>query len=347
MSVLITSDLHFTDVPIDSYRWKLFPWLHEQIEKYGVDELYFLGDLCEKKDKHSSILVNRIVSEMSELLKKVDIYCLAGNHDFIDENTPFFKFLGSGFEGSLRYFEEKGTAQTSLGKVLFLPYRGVEGYSEIEKEVNEGLYDYVFMHECFSGCKVSSGIFLNEGMDASRLKNNKSTNSWKKRKVFSGHIHIPQEVGAVEYIGSPYPVYFGDDYQGRVILIDDKKKQSDLYFPCLERWSLRVRSVKELEKSGLQSGDQAKIKVELYRSEMYQWHEIKKQVKKWGEDKGVMICSVELVPMDKVEKIENRKEDSFLEKIESDQEILKRFSSNEKLGRSFVRVGLELLKGKK
>jgi len=48
MSILITSDLHLTDRDRDEYRWGLFPWIAEQIDKHEVSTLLFLGDTCNK-----------------------------------------------------------------------------------------------------------------------------------------------------------------------------------------------------------------------------------------------------------------------------------------------------------
>src|SRR5271170_7219973 len=96
-NILITSDIHLTDNHRDDYRWKLFPFLAEQIEKHNVHYLLCLGDVTETKDGHKSSLVNRVVDEFKWLVDtyKIQLFILKGNHDFIDPNLPYFRFLDS------------------------------------------------------------------------------------------------------------------------------------------------------------------------------------------------------------------------------------------------------------
>ena len=96
MSQLVISDLHLTDNNLDSYRWKIFDVLVELCNKYNVKELIILGDITEKKNDHSSELVNKILDNFYYLCQKTklcNLNILCGNHDYIDSNTPFFKFL--------------------------------------------------------------------------------------------------------------------------------------------------------------------------------------------------------------------------------------------------------------
>src|SRR5277367_5080261 len=95
MSVLITSDIHLTDNPRDKYRWNLLPWLGEQAKKYQVDKIFILGDLTDSKDRHSASLVNAFVTSIIKLASECPVILLKGNHDYIDENTPFFMFTNS------------------------------------------------------------------------------------------------------------------------------------------------------------------------------------------------------------------------------------------------------------
>ena len=93
MNWLLSADLHLSDRARDSYRFGLFPWLKKQQQKNKVDATFLLGDLTQEKDRHSSALVNRIVEELLTLTPPV--YVLRGNHDGLNPNSPFFKFLNS------------------------------------------------------------------------------------------------------------------------------------------------------------------------------------------------------------------------------------------------------------
>ena len=52
MNVLIITDLHLTDVPAENYRWDVFKHAKTELGKNKYDELFILGDLFDKKDKH-------------------------------------------------------------------------------------------------------------------------------------------------------------------------------------------------------------------------------------------------------------------------------------------------------
>ncbi|RPI87194.1 MAG: hypothetical protein EHM40_23155, partial [Chloroflexi bacterium] len=85
MTWLVTSDLHLTDRPRDAHRFGLFKWLAKKQRKHGVKATFILGDITDKKDNHSSALVNRVVNELTQL--EPPVYVLKGNHDFIDPNN--------------------------------------------------------------------------------------------------------------------------------------------------------------------------------------------------------------------------------------------------------------------
>ena len=164
MSTLLFSDIHLTDNEIDSYRNDIFNKICKIIEsreydKDPIKDIIFLGDLTEKKDNHSAKLVNLIVDGfryMSEY--EVHITILKGNHDYIDENVPFFKFLESmTSKAFISYINEP--ASSVYLKQLFLPH--TRNYVEDWKNwTQEEGYDYIFAHQTFTGSKSSNNFIL-------------------------------------------------------------------------------------------------------------------------------------------------------------------------------------------
>ena len=61
LAYLLVSDLHLTDNPRDEYRWGIFGQIDSVIQTYQPSCLVILGDLTDKKDNHSSELVNRLL----------------------------------------------------------------------------------------------------------------------------------------------------------------------------------------------------------------------------------------------------------------------------------------------
>ena len=326
-TLLVTADLHFTSDPKDAYRWDIFPWLKEQIEKYNVTQLIILSDLTEKKDKHDAQLVNRLVYELVNITKLCDIIVLKGNHDYVDSNTPFFGFLKQ-IKG-VNFIVDP----LRVGKYLFLPHSNnpEKDWSDIPLDCS-----IIFMHQCTTATELNSGYFVKTGFNANEFFKG------YKGLIYSGDIHNPQEVGIVDYVGAPYPVHFGDTYDGRVLFIQDGKT-SQLKYPCFKKWSLKINSIDELEKSEVESGDWLKLEYIIKQSDFFMVNDIKKKIRQYCELGGIKLCSLECKPLKdsitnrvRVKRIEDRKE-------VSNENILKRFATREKLDKEYIELGLALI----
>src|SRR5580765_5469698 len=164
MSILLTADLHLTDLEKDSDRWNLFPWVEKQIVKYHIKYFITLGDLTDAKDKHSATLTNKIVNTFSRLSKQLHVIILRGNHDFVNEDTPYFRFLRR-LEGDITYVNKPTFLNMDRGhdslvpniddvqvvKGLFLPC--VRDYKKAwaDKPWREHEPDYIFTHQSYDG----------------------------------------------------------------------------------------------------------------------------------------------------------------------------------------------------
>ncbi len=285
MKLLVTSDTHFSSRPKDQYRLQLFPWLIEQQEKYQTDATFLLGDLCQEKDRHESGLVNQIVHGLT--LLKPPVYILKGNHDYIDADMPYFKFVshieGVEFVAKPLFLEEYS--------VVMIPHQ--TSYADMDLAL-EGLKVPeecgVFLHNTFDGAIAETGARMGGLTPPPSL--------YKARWAVSGDIHKPQQVGPITYVGSPYQVRFGDDFKPRVLLISDRTNGlffEDLYFPAPRKWSLTVRDHEEiLNHKDLKKGDQIKITIELAREEVVEWAKIKDQILKACQSRSVEVYGVDM-----------------------------------------------------
>ena len=96
--MIITADPHETDQPNDEYRWAIFDELHEFARATNDKHIVILGDLTDRKDRHSAALVNRLIEYLVDLTSdgtEVDI--LKGNHDtpINPAATPYWSFLST------------------------------------------------------------------------------------------------------------------------------------------------------------------------------------------------------------------------------------------------------------
>ena len=335
---LLVSDLHLTDREKDNYRWDLFPWLEKQIKEHKVDRLYMMGDLTDFKDKHSSILTNKIVEVFSRLAKLCPVVLLKGNHDFIQSEKPFFRFLEQipdvTYVNSPWEYHDTGDLSE-----LFLPHTKTP--IEDWKDINFSQYDIVYLHQCVIGSKGANDFEMEHGLDPSFFAK-------KKCRVISGDIHVPQIVGShlkgqVEYIGSPYPVAFGDHFKARCLLIDDNGDK-DLFFPTIQKRAIKIKNPDALKLQRLKSGDQVSVKLQLTQAEFVSWPDYKRQCLAWCDEKGIVVHSIALEPIvkeiDKKKEAEAKKQRSYLS---DPKEIINMFGKKEKLDPLLIKEGQALL----
>lgn len=293
MNILQVADLHFTALARDAYRWRLFPWLRYAIERLNVSMLLILGDLTEAKDYHSARLVNQLVDELCRLKRESDlvrITIVPGNHDGIDPGCPYFRFLGQ--FPFIRYIPSPFMEPISGKQVLFLPHTKTP--EEWDRKLLSDA-DVIFMHQTVSGAVSETGHPL-EGMAAASLA------VARRAKIWSGDVHVPQVVRAgkveVEYVGSPYPVRFGDSFKPRAVLLSEGfRKQTDLEPPRFGRHSIRLAGSDLIQLSSnvdLQEGDQVKVRVLLTRSQFGEWGKHKRTVMDVCKAKGVELCGLEV-----------------------------------------------------
>lgn len=281
--VLLCSDLHLTSNPRDDYRWGLFDWVTQQHVKYQFDAVLLLGDLTDAKDHHNSILVNAIVDSLVGITKLgIPLHVLRGNHDGIDPQFPYFRFLS---HIPNIHFYARPTTVTMLGqKVLMLPHS--RSPTQDWKKIQFTDYHCVFAHVTVSGAMAEAGV---------KLEGEWAAGDFNKVPVWSGDVHVPQTIRTVHYVGSPYPVRFGDQFQPRCVLLElPSLKHTDLFFPTLQKLMVEVTSIKALSKVAPKKGDQVKVRVRLTRSDYGLWEKYKKDIRNWAEENQVQLISTEL-----------------------------------------------------
>lgn len=333
---LLVSDLHLTDSPNETYRWKIFDEIRNQLEKRDITEIIFLGDLTDKKDKHSSWLVNRIVEEIiltSTLYAPVTMYFLKGNHDYIDEKNPFFAFL-SKLEGVC--FISK---PTMFGNNFFIPHIHNPTKEYFIDLIKNGVDadSYVFLHQPFLGAKINEKYELENCIDAIDIFKE------LKGRVFSGDIHIPQVLGNITYVGAPYPLHYGDEYEGRFILIEPLTKgfiTTNIPIHSIKKHFITLSVAPySLEGYKISPEDHCAIKLKLPKESLAFIDVIKAVIVQ-----QLKICGVEVYQID-VEKLKEEKFEitSIATKSKSPKEIYLEFCKKEKLTLDYQEYGLEVL----
>lgn len=295
-----------------------------------MKSLYILGDLTDSKDRHSADLVNKIVQNIWALSQVVpDIKILAGNHDWLLRGQEYFRFLDKLDGGRVKFITEPYEDPDVKGpSAFFLPY------SKAPATEWQGLdfshYDYLFLHQTVKGSVSSNG----EKMEGEELP------PLNAAKVYSGDIHVPQVIGDVEYVGSPYHVHFGDAFTPRVILLEKGGTPVNLYFKTISRVTVKVGSLRELQRLKFRAGDQVKLRIELAEADKHEWARIRREALAYLRDQEVVVAGAELI----VEKTGARILNGPVEKpAYSPAEALTRYVESEELGGYALELAMKVI----
>lgn len=258
---LFFSDLHLHDRkefsrvdPVTGLNSRLMEGLGilDRIEEICNDHseikaIFFLGDVFELKDRiPNHILIefkNRIAKSYPNGIssgKKVFILC--GNHDFNVQKYSSLLLFDRNF-----VFIERPTTILGLPSIFFIPFqRNYEDFENHLRMVEEFKLkpDVVCFHQDIPG-----GIYETGKKIPGEFKLKLDPNIL----YLSGHLHKPQRVHGIQFLGSPYETKFSDEAQDRFIwLYNSKTKQ-------LAPLSLRYSKFVSLDFYGFNVGDTKEI----------------------------------------------------------------------------------------
>lgn len=286
MTALFTADLHLSEQSRDKYRDDWMLKLPDLAKKHKCNQVIIGGDLSEEKDEHRAWLVNRVAYHMHRLTEAgMHVIIYTGNHDYVDEDEVFWTFLA--FQPNVT-FVTRPTALTigGLGKCLFLPHTR-DWKRDWSGEMLNRRYAYIFAHQTFAGSVADSGYHIERGVPTDIF--------CKGECVLSGDVHTPQRVGPVEYVGAPYTVDFGDDYEPRVLLLSNG---SFVSVPCSgpQKRLLEISDVKQLAKDKTcGAGDIVKVRVTIKGVAPSDWQPIADGVNAWAEKRKLNLHSIQPV----------------------------------------------------
>ena len=280
MTSLLTADWHLTDNYADEYRWEVFDTIVDLHDRLKFQTLYIMGDVCDRKDKHSAALVNRVIENLRRLLVKgIMVDVLLGNHDKPLSGIPYWAFLNNAFgeNSGLRVLVDPEIR----GKFVLLPFS-----AQPLKDWG-GIHFFpgrvVLMHQPVSGADVGNG----RTMQAPPLPEFP-----RGVTVYSGDIHIPQRIGNVTYIGAPHPIDFGDDYECRMLLIDDAGKLlKPITLQTIQKAVVKIRSAEDLNNYHFSAGDQIRILATIDVKRSSEWPLIEQAITEWAVRQRITVAS--------------------------------------------------------
>ena len=285
--LLLVSDIHLNDSLQDNYRWRIFNYLAKAIEKYKVTHVVVLGDITDSKDHHSALLVNKVVERFRDLAFLCPVIVLRGNHDCIDADVAFFRFLD--YHPNTKFISKPTEMKLCGKRALFLPHTSSrEGYNG---EYDFRNYDWIFCHQTFHGVRGENGRAL-PGISPTVFAHCKG-------RVYSGDVHVPQRLGRVEYVGAPYHLIFGGTNFIPRIILDGGNEMQEVLLKTTRKHTIVINSPEQLEDIKLREGDHIKCDLRLFRSDFGKWDEYRKEIKHIADKANITLCGVRLVEREK------------------------------------------------
>jgi hypothetical protein len=341
MTTLVTADLHLSDNPRDAYRLDWLARLPAVLEEHDATRLLILGDLTENKDRHSARLVNDIVDHVAALSELVDVVVLKGNHDYVNEEVPFYRFLDH--IPRVRWINEPTDIKLrGLGRCLFVPHTGDHEYWSGERI--RGPHDWYFCHQTFEGADVGHGH---------RMTGTPRDIFLRGARVISGDVHVPQKLGPITYVGAPYAVDFGDEYDPRVLLLDENEMTS---LPCTgpQKRLVKVGGADPVAALTLGDdhplgallwklvpGDVVKVRVDLPEGAIVSRTQVRAAVREWGDATGVIVHTVQIVASTPARTAAAKEEHGR----RTDEELMQVYVAGRGAGGATLKAGLKLTEG--
>lgn len=309
----------------------MLPWLAQECASERARTLLIGGDLTDAKDYHSAKLTNRIVEAIANLsYAGLDVVILMGNHDYLLKGHSYFSFLSR--LQNVRFITEPTALMDDDGPTAFcLPHS--KNPSKEWAGMDFSHFDFLFMHQTVRGAIASNG----QEMDGDPLP------PLNAGKVFSGDIHVPQIIGDVEYIGSPYHVHFGDRFKPRCILIDKRMQRHDLHYETINRVAMTIQGEPvDADFADLRRGDHVKLKIALDPSEGHEWRRIKREAWDKLTKRGAEVFGIQMVASGNASRLAWARPTDDRPTL-TDPEVLERFVLREGLGGEALEVGLRIL----
>lgn len=170
----------------------------------NVRGIFHLGDIFERKDNIS----NHVLIEFKKRLERfqslgLPFYCLQGNHDFSLPDYPTLFIFDN-----IR-FVKSPTITQSDDRIYLIPYQASWKQFETEwKRAHETDASIICFHQDIPGATYETGRSI---VGEWTLKTD------PKRLYLAGHIHRPQKIHGIQFLGSPYQVKFSDEGHRRYV----------------------------------------------------------------------------------------------------------------------------------
>lgn len=324
---LVIGDLHLTDRAEDNYRWDTVRQAAALVKKRKINQVFLLGDLADRKDRHSGAFTNRVVDVLLSLtnLGGAQVFIMMGNHDKPVSGEPFWSWMS--LVPNLTFI----TSRVYRNRAALY---GNCSDPSLWEEPNTQI-DAIFMHQTIGSPVAENGVVLDDGQ---------ALPAWAAGlPVYAGDVHVPQKCGNITYIGAPHPIKFGDSYDTNFYVFgNDWGAYEKVPVDTIRKHSLVIRSYEDLAAAEVSGGDQVKITIDVSAADPLIWTAINVRAAEWAQQRGVLLSSVniQLTGANSEKVVQSAGEYSHAES-------LRKFCAEEGLGQDFQDFALALFEEEK
>jgi hypothetical protein len=142
-------------------------------------------------------------------------------------------------------------------------------------------------------------------------------------------------------VGAPYHEKFGDIFNPRVLLIDDKKLVN-LRFKTIRKHVFVISEPDELQDVDMNPNDQVKVRLKLSKAQHVDWLKYKKAVAEICTQRGVLLAGTELM---KVKERKRLTKEGSTAKLPTRETAFNQYCKERKVGDVERQMGRKILKG--
>jgi DNA repair exonuclease SbcCD nuclease subunit len=210
--VILLGDLHFGIKQFSSlflqnqiafFKNQLFPYMLEN----DIDTIYQLGDFFDNRTSVDINFLNEIKRDFFELLKdhNFKIHSLVGNHDIFyrqSREVTLIERFSDIYSENFSIYKERTLKNICGKKCLIVPWitkSETLTFEEIKKCQN------ILGHFEIANFEMVKGHLSN-----AHLTSEFFSKGTKVQNVFSGHFHIKNSNGFINYLGTPFQLNWGD-----------------------------------------------------------------------------------------------------------------------------------------
>lgn len=243
--MIVIADLHLHEDTAGTVFKQIFPHVLNEAIQQPDKTIAILGDFWHKRYYVPVHLQNEVVRWLEYCAwKDVTVILLPGNHDQINAAGA----------NALEVFRPLARVYTNPVKDeygLWIPYRKEFDTSLLE----QNKYATLWLHQGVKGALMNENVKDIDGVPSALFE------SW--RNVFAGHYHRQQQIGRVNYVGSPYQTRADEYGQNKGYGVWDAETGTMNWVHCL--WGKRYHRValvdeSQLKLDGVDKKDDLRIK---------------------------------------------------------------------------------------